>query len=219
MPFLTGLVKNTPAGYFLLQPTLTDNLLFLAHNHKFFSPLLLPATAASGLKPLMDRIKLSQSAYLVLVECNAAETSSGSHYSKLDSEDSCRSVVQLQQGYMCTTRYVHYRYMCTIWEPLNSGGKSDFPAKIVTASVRSTSTHVHDHYCSPHRDHTTIARSRTRPQPLSLHRDHVASSWSRSWPLFSSLQPHNCHETYLCPVTYVPCTTCNQASIKAFFTK
>ena len=48
-PFLTGLVKNTPAGYFLLWPTLTDNLLFLAHSHKFFSPLLLPTTAASGL--------------------------------------------------------------------------------------------------------------------------------------------------------------------------
>jgi hypothetical protein len=56
--FLTRLVKNTQAGYFLLvQPTLTDNQLFLAHSHKFFSPLLLPSTAASGLIRIFPKLQ------------------------------------------------------------------------------------------------------------------------------------------------------------------
>ena len=121
---------------------------------------------------------------------------------------------------MCTTD------ICAQSEkPLSSGGKSDFPTKIVTASVLSTSTHI----C---RDHTTIARSRTRPQPLSrshnhccfvtvaiahcchfaiaihvasmllhrprLHLNHIASasSWSMTTVLLINTTIN--HETYLC---------------------
>ena len=64
---MTGLVKNTPAGYFLLRPTLTDNLLFLAHSHKFFSPLLFPAMAASGLEGKNDLLRIVSVDFPVMV--------------------------------------------------------------------------------------------------------------------------------------------------------
>jgi hypothetical protein len=110
-------------------------------------------------------------------------------------------------SYSCNTDICAHASMCTTdtcarsESPPISGGKSDFPAKIVTASVLSTSTttHVHNHCCSPHHDHcmftTTFARSQPRSQPLSLHRDHTTAM-----------------KLTCAARTYVPCLTCQSPS-------
>ena len=101
-----------------------------------------------------------------------------------------------QRKKACTTWiYVHtqvcalHRYMCKIWEP------SHFWWEIWFSRQNC------DSKCSLH------INTYTRSQPLLLTSSQqftttftttVTSSRSRSQPLFSSLQPHDCHETYLC---------------------